>query len=168
MWALLKQRRIGSTPKAYVIRCRQSVSKILQSDGGRSNTTRLPVGFVFAERSRYSKLSRSGCKAIAAFLGGLTAASAGCARKAGRTRCCITRIYANLFDDEEGETHPHLVPRPQGQRRLSHTFRGFAPCLQPYHCERIFQPASSDDWPSGRGITIKAGGYCRWRQSWKG
>ena len=69
MWALLKQQCIGSTPKAYVIRCCQSVSKTLQSDGGRSNTTRLPVGFVFAERSRYSKLSRSGCKAIAAFWG---------------------------------------------------------------------------------------------------
>ena len=28
-------------------------------------------------------------------------------------------IYANLFDDEDGDgLHPHLVPRPQGQRRV--------------------------------------------------
>ena len=29
-------------------------------------------------------------------------------------------IFANLFDDEDGESlQPHLVPQPQGQRRLS-------------------------------------------------
>jgi hypothetical protein len=58
MWALPKQRRIGSTLKASVIRCCHSVSKMLQIDGGRSDTTRVSVGFVFADHSRYSRLSK--------------------------------------------------------------------------------------------------------------
>jgi hypothetical protein len=47
-----------STPKASVIRCCRSVSKMLQVDGGRSDTTMLSVGFVFADHSRYSRLSK--------------------------------------------------------------------------------------------------------------
>jgi len=69
MWALPKQQRIGSTPKASVIRCCHSVSKILQIDGGRSDTTRLLVGFVFADHSHYSRLIRSEWKAIETFCG---------------------------------------------------------------------------------------------------
>ena len=69
MWALPKQQRIGSTPKASVIRCCDSVSKILQIDGERSDTTRLPVGFVFAVHSHYSRLTRSEWKAIETFWG---------------------------------------------------------------------------------------------------
>ena len=30
-------------------------------------------------------------------------------------------IYANLFDDEDGRLHPHLVSRPPAERRLSRT-----------------------------------------------
>jgi hypothetical protein len=69
MWALPKQQRIGSTPKASVIRCCDSVSKILQIDGERSDPTRLPVGFVFAVHSHYSRLTRSEWKAIETFWG---------------------------------------------------------------------------------------------------
>jgi hypothetical protein len=58
MWALPKQRRIGSTPKASVIRCCHRVSKMLKVDGGHSNTIRLSVGFVFADHSCYSRLSK--------------------------------------------------------------------------------------------------------------
>jgi hypothetical protein len=58
MWALPKQLRIGSTPKASVIRCCRSVSKMLQVDDGPWNTIRLSVGFVFADHSRYSRLSK--------------------------------------------------------------------------------------------------------------
>ena len=57
MWALPKQRRFGSTPKASVIRCCHSVSKMLQIDGGRSDSTRVSVGFVFADHCCYSRLS---------------------------------------------------------------------------------------------------------------
>ena len=69
MWALSKQQRIGSTKKASVIRSCHRVSKILQIDGERSDTTRLPVAFVFAVHSHYSRLTRSEWRAIEPFWG---------------------------------------------------------------------------------------------------
>jgi hypothetical protein len=58
MWALPERRRIGSTPKASVIRRCHSVPKVLQIDSGHSNAIGVSVGFVFADHCRYSRLSK--------------------------------------------------------------------------------------------------------------
>jgi hypothetical protein len=46
---LLKQQYFGRAPKAAVIRCCYSVSKMLQVDGGRANMTEFSIGFMFAD-----------------------------------------------------------------------------------------------------------------------
>jgi hypothetical protein len=48
---LLKQQYFGRAPKAAVIRCCHSVSKMLQIDGGRANTTKFSIGFMFTDHT---------------------------------------------------------------------------------------------------------------------
>jgi len=43
---LLKQQYFGRAPKAAVIRCCYSVSKMLQVDGGRANRIKFSTGFL--------------------------------------------------------------------------------------------------------------------------
>jgi hypothetical protein len=48
---LPKQQYFSRAPKAAMIRCCQSVSKVLQIDGRRANRTKLSIGFLFADHS---------------------------------------------------------------------------------------------------------------------
>jgi hypothetical protein len=48
---LLNQQYVGRAPKAAVIRCGHSVSKMLQIDGGRANRTKFAIKFMFADHS---------------------------------------------------------------------------------------------------------------------
>jgi hypothetical protein len=56
---LPKQQYFSRAPKAAVIRCCQSVSKVLQIDGGRANRTEFSIGFVFADHSCHQLKTRT-------------------------------------------------------------------------------------------------------------
>ena len=47
----VEQQYFGRAPKAAVIRCCYSVSKMLQVDGGRANRIKFSTGFMFADHS---------------------------------------------------------------------------------------------------------------------